>query len=178
MSSKLLLSLFIHGYSTRKTFWEENFTLGNFTAVNMKCFGRRNYGKHREIKGSDRYVNLDISLKFDSLDKMRIKSSESKDNLGRLEKGLITSLGLKAKARPKKCKKSRYAIVNVSKKELLKNIREFEKLPYEIYERKRPKHDPTDSYFYLARQLEKCTMRADTLNSHVCPVITEMTDTK
>ena len=37
-------------------------------------------GKYRDIKGSDKYVTLDISLKFDSLEKMKIKSSESKDN--------------------------------------------------------------------------------------------------
>ena len=41
-------------------------------AVNMKNCGRQNARKHREIKGSDKYVTLDISLKFDSLDKMII----------------------------------------------------------------------------------------------------------
>ena len=59
--------------------------------------------------------------------------------------GLITYLGLKAKVRPKKYKKARYAIGNVSKKDLSKIIGEFEKLRYESYERKSPKHDPTDS---------------------------------
>ena len=63
-----------HGCSTRKTFWEEKFTGEEklFSAVNLKYFGRCNVRKHREIKGSDKYVTLDISLKFDSLD--RIKS--------------------------------------------------------------------------------------------------------
>ena len=42
------------------------------SAVNMKTFGRRNIRKHREIKGNDKYVTLDISLKTDSLDKMKI----------------------------------------------------------------------------------------------------------
>ena len=60
---------------------------------------------------------------------------------------MITLLGLKAKEGPKKYKKARYAIRNVSKKDLSKIIREFEKLPYESYDTKRPKHDPTDSYF-------------------------------
>ena len=68
----------------------------------MKNCGNRNVRKQRDIKDSDKYVTLDISLKFDSLYKMKITSSESKDNLGRLEKGLITSLGLKAKERPHK----------------------------------------------------------------------------
>ena len=57
---------------------------------------------------------------------------------------MITSLGFKAKVRPHKCKKARYAIGNISKKNLSKIIKEFEKLPYESYEKKRPKHEPTD----------------------------------
>ena len=39
----------------------------------------------------------------------------------------------------------------------------------------RPKHDPTDSYFYLARQIVKCMMRADARKLHVYPVRMEMT---
>ena len=78
-----------HGYSTRKTFWEEKFfgeekfTLGDFTAVNMKMFGRRNVRKYRDIKDIDKYVTLDILLEFGSMEKLRSISSESKDNLGR-----------------------------------------------------------------------------------------------
>ena len=65
-----------HGCFTRKKFWEENFTgeekftFGNFSAVNMKNCGNRNVRKQREIKDSDKYVTLDILLKFDSLDKI------------------------------------------------------------------------------------------------------------
>ena len=47
---------------------------------------------------------------------------------------MINSLGFKAKVRPQKYKKARHAIVNVSKKDLSKIIKEidkFEKLPYE-----------------------------------------------
>ena len=44
--------------------------------------------------------------------------------------------------------------------------------------RKRPKHEPTDSSFYLTRQLAKYNMRADDLNFHVEPVRTEMTGTQ
>ena len=43
---------------------------------------------------------------------------------------------------------------------------------------KRTNHEPTGSYFLLARQLTKCIMRDDALNLHVYPVRTEMTDTK
>ena len=77
---------------------------------------------------------------------------------------MIISLGFKAKVSPHKYKKARYAIRNVSKKDLSKLIKDFEKLPFESYEKKSPKHEPTDSYFYLARQLAKCMMRADALN--------------
>ena len=109
---------------------------------------------------------------------MKITSSESKDNLGISGKGLITYLILKAKVIPKKYKKERYAIVNVSKKELSKIIRDFEKLPYESYERKSSNHKPTERYFYLSRQLGKCMMRTDALNLENYPVRMEMTSTK
>ena len=75
-----------HFCSTGNIFWggkfkgEENFTLGDFYAVNMKNCGRINVRKYKDIKGSDKYVTLDISLKLVSLDKMRIKSLEPKDN--------------------------------------------------------------------------------------------------
>ena len=75
----------------------------------------------------------------------------------------------------KKYKKARYAIGNVSKKNLSKITSEFEKLPYETYDKNRPTHEPSDSHFYLARQILKCVMRADALNSHVCPVRMEIT---
>ena len=76
----------------------------------MNNCGRRNARKHKDIKGSDKYVILDISLKFDSLEKMKITSSESKEKLERSGKGFITSLGFKSKVRPQKYKKERYAI--------------------------------------------------------------------
>ena len=138
-----------HSCSTRKTFWEERFTGEGklFKAMSMKNCGCHNVRKHTEIKGGDKYVKLDILLKFHSLDKMKITLSESKDNLVRSVKGLITSLGIKAKVRPHKYKNSRYAIGNVSKKNKSKIIREFEKLPYKIYDKKRPKHEPNDSSF-------------------------------
>ena len=77
------------------------------------------------MEGSDKYVTLEILLKFYSLENMIITSSESKDNLGRSVKGLINSMGLKAEVRPKKYKRSRYTIRNVSKKDISNIIREF-----------------------------------------------------
>ena len=109
----LTLPYIYHVCSTRKTFWEEkftgekNFTPGQFTAVSMKKCGFRNVRKHKNIKDSDKYIILDILLNFGSLDKMRITSSNQKYNLGISGKGLITSLGLKSKAGPKKYKKGK-----------------------------------------------------------------------
>ena len=126
-----------HGCSAQRTFWEEKFTGEEklFSAVNMKNCGRHNIRKHRNIRGSDNYVTLDISLKSDSLENMKTKSSES-ICFGKIRKGLITSLGFNAKIRPHKYKKARYAIRNVSKKDLYKIMTEFEKLTYESYMKK------------------------------------------
>ena len=93
-----------HGFSTRKKFWEEKFTGKEdlFMSVNMKNCGSRKVRKHKDIKGSDKYVTLDISSRFDNLDKMKTTSSESKGNLERSGKGLVTSLGFKTKVRFRK----------------------------------------------------------------------------
>ena len=100
----------------------------------MKNCGRRKVRKHRDVKGSDKCVTLNIddifniSEKFDDLNKMETTSSESKVELERSGKGLVTALDLKTKARSKKYKKEMYAIGNVSMKDLSKKIKEFEKL--------------------------------------------------
>ena len=93
-----------HGCSTRKTFWEGNSTGKEdlFLSVNMNNCGRRKVRKHKYIRGSDKYVTLDISSKVDSLENMKITSSESEGKLERSGKGMITSLGFKAKTRPQK----------------------------------------------------------------------------
>ena len=106
---------------------------------------------------------------------MKITSSESKGKLERSGKGLITSLGFKTKARSQKYKKASYAIRNVSEKEIYKIIREFEKFEKFSYEKKRPKHEPTESYFHLARQITKCMTRSNNLNWYDHGGYTEMT---
>ena len=78
-------------------------------------------------------------------DKMKIISSDSKGKLERSGKGLITSLGFETKVTSQKYKKTGYAIGNVSKKDLSKIIREFEIFEKLTSEKKRSKHDPTDS---------------------------------
>ena len=96
-----------HGCSTRKTFWEEKF-IGKqdlFQSVKMENCGRHKVRKHKEIKGSDKCVTLNISEKFDSLKKMETTYSDSKGKLGRSGKGLVTALALKTKARPKNTKR-------------------------------------------------------------------------
>ena len=94
-----------HRCATQKRFWEEKSTLGEFTPVNMKNYGSRNVRKHREIKDSDKYTILDISLKFVSLENLKITSSEPKYYLVTSVKRMITSLGLTTNVRSKKYKK-------------------------------------------------------------------------
>ena len=84
-----------HGCSTWKMYWEEKFTFGEFTPVNMKNCGRSNVRKHKEIYNGEKYITLDISLKYGSLDNMKITSSDPKDYLVIPGKGLITSLDFK-----------------------------------------------------------------------------------
>ena len=63
----------------------------------MKNCGRRKVMKHKEIKGRDKIVTLNVSANFDSLNKMETTSSESKGKLGRSGKGLVTALAIKTK---------------------------------------------------------------------------------
>ena len=101
---------------------------------------------------------------FDSEEVVSILFRPSKGKLGRSGKGLVTALSFKTKVRSQKYKKVNYAIGNVIKKDLSEIIKEFEKIATLPYEKKRTKHEPTDSYFHLARQLAKCIMRSDNLN--------------
>ena len=50
------------GVTTCKTLWEEKFTGKQdlCESVNIKNFGRRKVRKHKEIKGSDKCVTLNI----------------------------------------------------------------------------------------------------------------------
>ena len=62
--------------------------------------------------------------------------------------------------------------------DLSKIIKEFGKLPYKGYVRKRTKRELTDSYFYLTIQLDKCMVRDNLLSLHIDPVRTKMTGTQ
>ena len=69
-----------HGCSTQNMFWEGKFTgkKNLLLSVNMKNCGRLKVRKHKEIKDTDKIVTLEISAKFDSMNKMDTTSSESK----------------------------------------------------------------------------------------------------
>ena len=73
-----------------------------FLSVNMKNCGGRKVRKHKEIKGSENIITLNISAKFDSLNKIKTTSSESKEKLERSGKGLVTALDFKTKVRSQK----------------------------------------------------------------------------
>ena len=98
-----------HCCSTRKTLWEENFTGKKdlFQSVNMENCGCRKVRKHKDIKGSDNIVTLNVSAKFVSLNNMETTSSESKVKLERSGKGLVTALALNTKVRFAKIQKGK-----------------------------------------------------------------------
>ena len=70
-----------------------------FQSVNMKNCGRQKVRKHKDIKGSDKIVTLNVSAKFDILKNIETTSSESKVKLVRSGKGLVTALGFNTKVR-------------------------------------------------------------------------------
>ena len=98
-----------HGCSTRKTFWEGKFTGKKylFQSVNMKNCGRHKVREHKEIKGSDKIITLNISAKFENLNNIKTISLESKIKLGRSGKGLVTSVAFKTKVRLVKIQKGK-----------------------------------------------------------------------
>ena len=107
---------------------------------------------------------------------METTSSESKGKLGRSGKRLLTALALKNKVRSQKYKMARYAIGNVSKKDLSKIIKEFKKIVKVPYVKRIPKHEPTSSYHHIVRCIAECMMRSDEHNRHVHGIYAEETD--
>ena len=74
-----------------------------FESMNMRNCGQSNVRKHKEIKGSEKFVTLNIyeilniSEKFNNLNNMETTSSESKVESEGSGKGLATALDLKKK---------------------------------------------------------------------------------
>ena len=60
---------------------------------------------------------------------------------------MVTAMVLKTKARPKKYKKARYAIGNISMKDLYNKTKEFEKIVKVTYVESIPKHEPLQVIF-------------------------------
>ena len=98
---------------------------------------------------------------------MKITSSDSKGKLEISGKGFITSLGFNTKERSQKYKKARYAIVNISMKDLSNIIKEFEKIVKVTYVRRIPKYEPTSSYHNLVGCIAECMLRCREDNQHV-----------
>ena len=82
-------------------------------------------------------------------------------------KCLVTALALKTKARSTKYKKAKYAIRNVSMKDISRKFKEFEIFVKVPHLKRTPKHEPTLSCFHLVECLRKCMMRSGENNHHV-----------
>ena len=80
---------------------------------------------------------------------------------------MVTALDLKTKVRSKKYKKSRYAIGNVSMKDLSNIIKEFENIVKVPYVKIIPKHEPNLSYYHLVGCIAECMMRCGENNHNV-----------
>ena len=80
---------------------------------------------------------------------------------------MVIALAFKTKLRYQKYRKARYAIRNVSEKDLSKIIKEFEKIGKVPYVKNIPKHEPTSSYFHVLSCIAKCMMKFDEHNWHV-----------
>ena len=80
---------------------------------------------------------------------------------------MVTALAFKTKVRSQTYKKERYTIRNVRKKNLLKIIKEFEKIGNVPYVKRIPKHELTSSYYHLVSFIAECMMRSDEHNQRV-----------
>ena len=75
--------------------------------------------------------------------------------------------GSQDQSKVEKYRKARYAIGNVSMKDLFNKIKEFEKIVRVSYLKRIPKHEPTSSCFHLVVCLRECMMRCGENNHHV-----------
>ena len=82
-----------------------------------------------------------------------------KSRIGDTRKGVGNRSISQDQSRVKKYKKARYAIGNVSMKELYNKIKDFEKIVKVTYVKSIPKHEPSPSYFYLVLCIAECMMR-------------------
>ena len=85
----------------------------------------------------------------------------------KIRKGLVTALDFKTKLRLQKYKTERYAIGNVSEKDVSKIIKELGKIGMVPYVKMIPTHERTSSYYHLVRCITACIMRSAEHNWHV-----------
>ena len=90
-----------------------------------------------------------------------------KRKIGEIRKGVGNRSGFQYQSKVNRIKKARYAIGNVSKKDLLKIIKEFEKIGKVPYVKRIPKYEPTSSYYNLVRCIAEFMMRPDEHNRRV-----------
>ena len=82
-------------------------------------------------------------------------------------KGVGNCSGFQDQSKVAKIQKGEVCHGNVSKKDLSKIIKEFEKIGKVPYVKSILKHDPTSSYFHLLRCIAECMIISDEHNRHV-----------
>ena len=87
--------------------------------------------------------------------------------MGEIRKGVGNRSGSQDQSKVERYKKARYAIGNVSMKDLSKIIKEFEKIVRVPYVKMIPKHEPTWSYYHLVGCIAEFMLRYDDYNHHV-----------
>ena len=75
--------------------------------------------------------------------------------------------GSQYQSKVEKYEKERYAIGNVSMKDLSNIVKKFEKIGKVPYVKRIPKHEPNSSHYHLVRCIAECMMRSDKHNRHV-----------
>ena len=75
--------------------------------------------------------------------------------IGEIRKGVGNRSGFQDQSKVTKIKKARYAIQNISGKNLSNIIKEFEKIGKLPYEKRIPKYEPTPSYFHIVKSTFK-----------------------
>ena len=143
-----------HGCSTRKMFWAEKFTGKQdlFESVNMKNCGRRKVRKYKEIKGSDKcatlniYEILNISEKFDSLNKMENHIFRVKSRIVDIGKGVGNRSGSQDQSKVEKIQKGKVCHWKFQHEGPFQHYQIVLNFVKVTYVKRIPKHEPTLSY--------------------------------
>ena len=90
-----------------------------------------------------------------------------KRKIGEIMKGVGNRSGSQDQSKVEKYKKARYAIGNISMKNLSNIIKDFEKMVKVPYVKRIPKHEPTSSYYHLVGCITECMLIFGEENQHV-----------